>query len=307
MGHVVRRHVLMVSARWRARIVAISRHAYRDEYVRALLAALGLAAAPVRVLRREPAVIEVDLPSSPVPTNAHDVPSGWDIAWLPPRPLDWSRVVVALDMDSTLIEQEVIDELARAHGVFDAVREVTERAMRGELDFRASLSERLARLADFPVAHLARVGAQIRLSAGARTLFATLRARGATTAIISGGFHFVGRVMQHELAIDHCFAHDLEAHEGRLTGRVAGPVIDADGKADRLSRLAERHGADVVVAAGDGANDAAMLTRATIGVAYRAKPALRAAADARIDALDLTAILHFLGVPVEDFVTPQSA
>lgn len=283
----------MTAASEAVRLVAIDAAPYRESRVAALAAELGLGTPP-RVLRRTPAVLEFDL-TGPVATVPAEV-GGWQLAWLPASPVDWSRVLLVFDMDSTLIEQEVIDELARAYGVFEKIREITERAMRGELDFRASLVERVALLEGFPIADLRAVRDSISASPGAAALFATLGRRGANTAIVSGGFQFVGQMLKARFGIDHCDAHDLEGVAGHLTGRVASPVIDAAGKAERLTSLASRHGSTYVVAVGDGANDLAMLSRATVGVAYRAKPVVAAAADARISDLGLDAVLHFLGV-----------
>ncbi len=280
------------------RLVAIDGAPVSDVRIAELSAALDLQTPP-RSLRRAPAVIEFDVAETPGAEPAEAC--GWQLAWLPKPPADFSSVLLVFDMDSTLIEQEVIDELARAHGVYEQIRRITERAMQGELDFRESLRERVGLLEGLPIAQLATVRNAISSSPGAETLFATLNVLGARTAIISGGFQFVGQSLKTKLGIDDCFAHELEGRAGRLTGRVASPVIDADGKAERLTTLSRRHGATYVVAVGDGANDLAMMGRADIGIAYRAKPIVAAAAEARITHLGLDAVLHFLGVPQSEF------
>lgn len=215
----------------------------------------------------------------------------------------WPRTPPGLfvaDMDSTMITVECIDELADYAGVKAEVAEVTERAMRGELDFAAALAARVALLAGLEEAVLARCHAErVRLMPGARTLVATLAARGVRCVLVSGGFtSFADRVAR-EIGFHAAFANVLELADGRLTGRVIPPVLGAEAKRQRLLAEAAALGIapDRVVAVGDGANDIPMLVEAGLGLAYRAKPVAHAAADAGIRHGDLTAILHALGIP----------
>lgn len=209
------------------------------------------------------------------------------------------RRLVAFDMDSTLITTEVIDELAQLAGVGDRVAAVTERAMRGELDFRASLIERVALLKGLPESTLEEVGARLPLTEGAERLFATLNHLGYKTAILSGGFSYFGRILQQKLGADYVFANELEIEDRQLTGRVLEPVVDAQRKADLLSELANREGIslDQCVAVGDGANDLAMLSVAGLGVAFHAKPLVKESAEQSISNLGLDSILYLMGIP----------
>ena len=213
------------------------------------------------------------------------------------------RLLVA-DMDSTLIGQECVDELAKFAGVGERVAEITERAMRGELDFVGALRERVGLLEGLDASAIDRVLAErITLTPGAKTLAATFRARGGYFAIVSGGFTpFTGAVALW-LGADEHRANRLEVAEGRLTGRVEEPVQGADGKLRALRELRGRLGlpAEATMAVGDGANDLPMLAEAGLGVAYRAKPKVAAAAHARVEHGDLTALLFAMGIARDDF------
>ena len=204
--------------------------------------------------------------------------------------------LVVMDMDSTAIAIEVIDELARVHGVGPAVAAITEQAMRGELDFETSLRARVAQLAGLPVAELDALAARLPLSPGLSALVDGCRARGVRLAIASGGFTFAAEALRVRLGLDHVEANRLGHAAGRLTGEVVGPVVTAARKAAIVDELAARFGLALaeVAAIGDGANDRAMLARAGLGVAYRGKPALRATADATIDHGGLDHALAFL-------------
>jgi len=212
------------------------------------------------------------------------------------------RLLVA-DMDSTLIGQECIDELADAAGVGAYVADITERAMRGELEFESALRERVGLLANLPIRVIDDVlSRRITLTPGAKTLFATFRARGGYAAIVSGGFTpFTGAGW---LGADEHRANSLEIEGERLTGRVIEPILGADAKLAALRDLTERLGLapHETLGVGDGANDLAMLAAAGLGVAFRAKPKVAAAAHARVDHGDLTALLYALGVARADFV-----
>jgi phosphoserine phosphatase len=205
-------------------------------------------------------------------------------------------------MDSTLIEAEVIDELAKAAGVGDQVVEITERAMRGELDFRASFTERLALLKGLPESALIEVGASLRLTEGAELLFSELKRLGYKTAILSGGFSYFAKQLQARLGIDYVFANELEIVDGKLTGVAIEPIVDAQRKADLLRQLAEKEGLrlEQTIAVGDGANDLPMLGLAGLGVAFRAKPLVKQSAKQAISTLGLDGILYLLGFRERD-------
>lgn len=206
--------------------------------------------------------------------------------------------LVVMDMDSTLITIEVIDELARMHGVGDEVAAITERAMRGELDFEQSLRARVARLKGLPAAALEALAGRLALSEGVERLVETLHAHGVAFAIASGGFTFAASALQARLGLAHAHANALEVVDGALSGGVLGAVVTAERKAAIVTELAEAVGARPAetVAIGDGANDRLMLARAGFGVAFRAKPALAAVADATIDHGGLDRVLAFVGL-----------
>ncbi|MFK3798108.1 phosphoserine phosphatase SerB [Pseudomonas sp. NPDC088444] len=220
-----------------------------------------------------------------------------DIAFQQDSVFRRNRRLAVFDMDSTLIEAEVIDELAKAHGVGDRVSEITERAMRGELDFRASFKERLALLKGLDIKVLDEIGAALRLTEGAETLFAELKRLGYKTAILSGGFTYFARQLQAKLGIDYVFANELEVVDGKCTGVAVEPIVDAQRKADLLRELAEKEGLSLeqTIAVGDGANDLPMLAIAGLGVAFRAKPLVKQSAKQAISTLGLDGVLYLLG------------
>ncbi|SDI56360.1 phosphoserine phosphatase [Pseudomonas flavescens] len=212
------------------------------------------------------------------------------------------RRLAVFDMDSTLIEAEVIDELAKAAGVGEQVAAITERAMRGELDFRASFKERLALLKGLDVGVLDEIGASLRLTEGAENLFAELKRLGYKTAILSGGFTYFARQLQARLGIDYVFANELEVLDGKVTGVAIEPVVDAQRKADLLRELAHKEGLrlEQTIAVGDGANDLPMLAIAGLGVAFRAKPLVKQSARQAISTLGLDGLLYLLGMRDRD-------
>ncbi len=208
------------------------------------------------------------------------------------------------DMDSTMIGQECIDELADFAGLKDRIAAITERAMQGELDFESALRERVGLLKDLPEAAIRQcLDERIRPMPGARTLVSTLKARGCHTVLVTGGFHSFADPVAEMLGFDRVVGNRLGLHEGVLTGGLVGGIVDSSVKKKVLLEETERLGADVVsLATGDGANDIPMIEAASFGVAYRAKPKARSAADGWIDRGDLTAILDLLGVAREDWV-----
>ena len=213
-----------------------------------------------------------------------------------------AKRLIVMDVDSTLVQGEVIEMLAVRAGCGDEVAEVTEAAMRGELDFAESLRRRVAMLAGVDASVLDDVRRDIQLAPGARTFVRTLKRLDFRFAIVSGGFTQVTDHLTTELGIDYAAANTLEVVDGRLTGRLVGPVLDRAGKADALERFAHEAGVAVsqTVAIGDGANDLDMLARAGLGIAYNAKPAVRQAADTALSVPYLDAILFLLGISREE-------
>jgi phosphoserine phosphatase len=209
-----------------------------------------------------------------------------------------AKRLIVFDVDSTLIQGEVIEMLADRVGAHAAVAEITEAAMRGELDFAESLHRRVATLAGMPASVLDDVADQIELTPGARTTIRTLRRLGFHCGIVSGGFRQVIEPLAHELMMDFVAANELEIVDGKLTGRVVGNIIDRPGKAKALRDFAQQAGVPMeqTVAVGDGANDIDMLAAAGLGVAFNAKPALREVADASISHPYLDTVLFILGV-----------
>ncbi|RJS17383.1 phosphoserine phosphatase SerB [Corallococcus sp. H22C18031201] len=213
-----------------------------------------------------------------------------------------AKRMVVMDMDSTLIRIEVIDELARAHGVHSQVAAITERAMHGELDYDESLRQRVAMLAGLDSAVLHELAANLPLTEGAETLTRVLKRLGYRTAVISGGFSVAAEALRARLGIDFAYSNVLEEREGKLTGRTLGPIVNAQRKAELLETLARQEGIllEQVIAVGDGANDLRMLERAGLGIAFRAKPRLREAADTSISAGGLDSILYLLGLTARE-------
>jgi len=221
-----------------------------------------------------------------------------DVAYQEDTMFRRNRRLVAFDMDSTLIDAEVIDELAKAAGVGAQVAEITERAMRGELDFTASFRARVALLKGLDESALEHIAQRLRLNEGAERLISTLKKMGYKTAILSGGFNYFGHFLQQRLGIDYVFANELEIREGKVTGDVIGLVVDGQRKAALLREIAARENISLeqVIAVGDGANDLPMLSIAGLGIAFRAKSIVKQSARQAISTLGLDGILYLLGI-----------
>jgi phosphoserine phosphatase len=213
-----------------------------------------------------------------------------------------AKRLVVLDMDSTLIQSEVIDELAREQGVYDEVARITHEAMGGRMDFDESLRKRCAMLTGLTQEDLDRVYRRIELTPGADDLICVLKKLGYKIALISGGFTFVANRLKDRLGIDYAFANTLETRDGKLTGQVIPPIVNAQRKADLVEEIAklERIELDQVIAIGDGANDLLMLAKAGLGIAFNAKPAVREKADLALSQKNLRSILYLLGLSARD-------
>ena len=213
-----------------------------------------------------------------------------------------AKRLIVMDVDSTLIQGEVIELLAEHAGCLDEVAKVTEAAMRGELDFEGSLRERVALLAGLDASAIDEVRGKLKLAAGARTMVRTLKRLDYKFAIVSGGFTQVTDALVEDLGIDYSSANTLEIENGKITGRVHGPVIDRAGKAEALRRFAREAGVPLsqTVAIGDGANDLDMLQAAGLGIAYNAKPVVREAADTAVNVPYLDTIVFLLGISREE-------
>ncbi|MCT2275009.1 phosphoserine phosphatase SerB [Dietzia cinnamea] len=238
-------------------------------------------------------------------SDAHGVDISVDGAGLSRR----SKRLVVFDVDSTLVQGEVIEMLAAHAGKEEEVRAVTERAMRGELDFAQSLHERVATLAGLPATVLDEVAASIVLTPGARTTIRTLKRLGIRCGVVSGGFIQVISGLVEELGLDFAKANTLEIVDGHLTGRVIGEVVDREAKAEYLRAFADELGIALsqTVAVGDGANDIDMLTTAGLGIAFCAKPALREVADASLSKPFLDTVLFVLGITRDEIEAADTA
>ena len=234
--------------------------------------------------------------------------NGVDIAVQPGGLQRHARKLVQLDVDSTLIQQEVIELLAARAGVGSEVISITEQAMRGEIDFEKSLRARVALLKGLPVSAISEVQKQILLTPGAKTLVSTLHTLGHTVAVVSGGFIDVIAPLLKELDIKYFKANSLGIENGVLTGEVIGPVIDRAAKAAALREfaVAQSISMDQTIAIGDGANDLDMIAAAELGIAFNAKPAVKAAADSSISQPYLDSVLYLLGISVEEIESEKN-
>lgn len=225
-----------------------------------------------------------------------------DIAFQEDNIFRRNRRLVAFDMDSTLIQAEVIDELAKEAGVGDQVAAITESAMRGELDFKQSLRKRLSLLEGLDHSVLRKVADRLPLTEGAEKLISTLKNLGYTIAILSGGFTYFGNILKEKLGIDYVYANELEIIDGKLTGNAVGDIVDAEKKAELLQKIATKEGIALqqVIAVGDGANDLPMLNLAGLGIAFHAKPKVKKGARQAISTLGLDSILYLIGLSDRD-------
>ena len=271
-----------------------------DRIVR--LAAYPVTSVELEVSGTDPATLQREL-------AAEAVAQGIDLAVQPAGLSRRAKRLIVMDVDSTLVQGEVIEMLAERAGVLREVADVTSAAMRGELDFADALRHRVRLLAGLPVTALADICEQVELAPGARTLVRTLKRLDYRLAIVSGGFTQVTDHLVGQLGIDYAAANTVQVAEGRLTGDLVEPILDRAGKAAAMARFAEQANVPLsqTVAIGDGANDLDMIARAGLGIAFNAKPLVRHAADAAVNVPYLDTVLYLLGISREDIEAADAA
>ncbi len=228
-------------------------------------------------------------------SNRHNT----DLALLKDNVWRRNKRLIVFDMDSTLIQSEVIDEMARHHGVYDDVHKITEQAMNGKFDFDESLKKRVKLLAGLEQKELHSILSEIKLTEGVEDFIRVVKTLGYKVAIISGGFTFFAEHFKNKLNIDYAFANELEISQGKLTGNVKGPIVNAEKKAMLVELISQQEGFNLeqVVAIGDGANDLPMLAKAGLGIAFHAKEIVKQNAQQHMSHGPMTSILYFLGIP----------
>ncbi len=227
--------------------------------------------------------------------------TGLDVVIQPYGMAKGEKRLIVFDMDSTLVDAEIIDELAKMAGVEKEVRELTSRAMNGEIDFETALRERVKLLEGLPVEVMERIYDQIKLTEGAKELIESLKKAGYKVALVSGGFTYFTEKLKNELGLDYAFGNELEIKDGKLTGRIKGRVITAEEKARIIEEIARKEGIrrENIVAVGDGANDRIMIEKAGLGIAFNAKDALKEVADGLISKENLIGLASILKLPSE--------
>jgi phosphoserine phosphatase len=269
----------------------------------AIAAALPTAAAPVRLGPEACELVLEAEDAAAVEARVRAALSGAAVDVLVQRAANLRKRLLVADLEATIIENEMLDELAELVGLRPRVAEITRRAMNGEIDFTAALEQRVALLAGVAEAALAAAAARMRITPGAAALVATMRRGGAVTALVSGGFTIIAEAVALALGFDHVVANRLAVAEGRILGTVRPPIVTGETKRDTLLALAAAHAVphEETLAVGDGANDLPMLRAAGLGVAFRAKPRVAAAAVFRLDHADLSALLYAQGYRRRDF------